>query len=237
MNHRRAFTLIELIIVITIIAILAGAVLPYVQQYVEESRFSKAKQDLDEIRNALVRYETDQSVLYPHTDLRALVGPYLSKGMADPWGSPYVVAPASSTCYSLGPDHQPNTGDEIKQYFRPPLAISRAYWEDINKNTFVDTGDTIYLKFTRPLRNGGTDGPQTTIANDDFHYSNGAPDMDYTNLSFYDYRMTVRMTLNYNAATPFRPGADTIEVKDGSSLFDGEGVRCIASMPIAIKAQ
>ncbi|OGK04945.1 MAG: hypothetical protein A2W80_13350 [Candidatus Riflebacteria bacterium GWC2_50_8] len=234
---RAGFTLIELLIVIVIISILAGAVIPYVQQYVDDSRFSKAKQDLDEIRNALVRYETDQRVLYPHEDLRALVGPYLSKGMADPWGSPYLVAPASSSCYSLGPDRQNNSGDEVKQYFRPPLAISRAYWEDANKNTFVDTGDTIVLKFTRPLRDEPGDGPQTAILSHDFDYLNGAPDLDYTNLTFFDNRMTVRMTLNYNIGSPvFRPGRDTIAVRNASSIVDGENVPCISDMPIAIKA-
>ena len=235
---KTGFTLLELLIVITIIAILAGAVLPYVQQYIDDTRFSKAKQDLSEIRNALVRYETDQSRLYEHTDLRALIGPYLNKGMSDPWGSPYLIAPASSTCYSLGPDRTAETGDEIRQNFRPPLALARAAWEDANNNTRVDSGDVLVLKFTRPLRDQPGDGPQTAIANDDFVYSNGAPDLDYSTPMFFNNRMTVRIPINYSApGNAFKPGLDTLSIVSGNTLYDGENTPCIIEMPVAIKAQ
>ncbi|HPT47515.1 MAG TPA: prepilin-type N-terminal cleavage/methylation domain-containing protein, partial [Candidatus Rifleibacterium sp.] len=58
MIKRAGFTLIELLVVITILAILVGAALPYVQNYVAESRLSKAKSDLEEIKKALAIYET-----------------------------------------------------------------------------------------------------------------------------------------------------------------------------------
>ncbi len=235
---KKAFTLIELLIVITIIAILAGAVLPYVQQYVEDSRISKARQDLTEIRNALVRFETDQLMSYNDTTISRLVGPYLNKGMSDPWGSPYVVAPASSKCYSVGPDRTDATGDEVVMDFRPPLAISKVYWEDTNKTVQVDTGDKIIVKFTRPLRKLAGDGPQLSVASpDDFVYSEGQPANDYTGVvEFLDNDMTVKMTIDFGASVPFRAGLATIEARNPNTIVDGDGNQCKAGQATVIKA-
>lgn len=225
------FTLIELLIVITIIAILAGAALPYVQQYVDDARQAKAKQDLDEIRNALVRYETDQSKPYVATETSQLVGPYLSKGMTDPWGSAYKIAPASSTCYSVGPDGLEASGDEVKQSFRPPLALSRAFWEDMNGNSVVDTTDVLVLRFTRPIRPAG--GPVLA----DLSYSSGAPANAYSAKVLSEYDMTVRLTLDFGAAAPFKPGKDTIKVITPNTILDGEGITCRTDQEAVIKAR
>lgn len=234
---RNGLTLIELLIVITIIAILAGAAMPYAQQYIEDTRIAKAKQDLDEIRNALVRYESDQNRTYEQTDISRLVGAYLNKAMADPWGSPYRIAPASSTCYSIGSDRLPESGDEIIVDFRPPLTISRAFWEDSNKNTVVDSDDSLLLRFTRPVRRATGDGPQILIANDDFVYSAGTPDDNYSDLAFSDFNMSARLKLNFSTATPFKPGLDTITVSTSNTIFDGSGNRCKSDQPTVIKTR
>lgn len=228
---KHGFTLIELLIVITIIAILSGAALPYVQQYVDDARQAKAKQDLDEIRNALVRFETDQNRPYTATDTAMLVGPYLSKGMVDPWGSPYRIAPASSACYSVGEDGLDGSGDEIKQFFRPPLALSRAYWEDTNSDSRVSTGDNLILKFTRPIAAAG--GPVLA----DLSYSAGTPANVYSAKALSDNDMTVKLTLDFGAALPFAPGKDTIQVVPSSSILDGDSVPCKPDQPTVIKAR
>ena len=233
----RAFTLIELLVIITIIAILAGAAIPYVQQYVDESRYSKAKSDLGEISNALIRYETDNGRPYTDTTINGLVGPYLMKSLIDPWGGQYYVNNASSTCYSLGPDGVDGSGDEIKRDFRPPLAISKGYWEDSNQDGQVDTGDNLILKFTRPLRKNSEDGPTTTVASDDLIYSAGNPANDYTARTFSRNDMQVKLMLHFGGNTPFKPGKDTIEAKPSSTIVDGDGKPCKANQPIIIKAR
>ncbi len=234
---KKGFTLIELLIVILIIGILAGAVIPFVQQYVEESRMTRAKQDLDEIKNALIRYETDQRFLYTKTTTYDLVGPYLLNAKPDPWGRPYVVDSPKSVCYSIGPDAADNTGDEVKAYFRPPLAITRALWEDTNRTMKVDTGDKLVLKFTRPI--DPAQGPTLNVAADDLVYSNGNPASNYTNKELSDQNMTVKLTLDFTANPPgnppFRLGHDSVKAKDPNTIKDGEGNSCKTEQATSIK--
>ena len=47
------FTLIELLIVVAIIATLVGVALPYFENYVKETRISKAKHELDIFKDGM----------------------------------------------------------------------------------------------------------------------------------------------------------------------------------------
>lgn len=122
----RGFTLIEILVVVTILAILAGLVVPQLMSYPEEARATRARQDLQALRTALDLYRMD-NFNYPSTEqgLRALVqkpggrpeaanwrsGGYLKDLPKDPWGSDYVfLSPGQSgdfDLYTLGADRAP----------------------------------------------------------------------------------------------------------------------------------
>lgn len=231
---KKGFTLIELLIVITIIAILAGAVTPYVQQYIDDARMARAKQDLNEIRNALMRYEVDQNRPYEQKDISGLVGPYLSKSIADPWGSPYVICNASSSVYSVGGDMKDDSGDEIIADFRPPLALTRAYWCGSHASPTDKDGDVfdkLMLKFTRPV--SGIANIQSNCFF--FEGLDAGANVTFGTPTGLNTSMTV--TFELDKCSPIKVGYTRIGVSTsaGNKLVDLANNRCVASQPTVIK--
>ncbi|MFI4859759.1 MAG: type II secretion system major pseudopilin GspG [Phycisphaerales bacterium JB063] len=129
---RCGFTIVELLLVIVIIGILAGAVAVSLSGRSQEARIARAKSDLSgSLGLALDMFEQDIG-RYPTTDegLDALVqdpglpnwkGAYIRNGLnPDPWGNPYVYEhdesdPSGYRLSSSGPDGQLGTDDDIEQ--------------------------------------------------------------------------------------------------------------------------
>ena len=103
-TRRRAFTLVELLLVLTILAILAGIVLPKMSGRTEQAKVARAKTEIATFSTALGAYEVDNGE-YPkgRNGLLALVqkpsnaqnwhGPYLENTTVvpvDPWGNAYI---------------------------------------------------------------------------------------------------------------------------------------------------
>jgi prepilin-type N-terminal cleavage/methylation domain-containing protein len=59
-KNKRAFTIIELLIVIMIIGILVGVAVPYYNDYIIDSRLSVLKQNLATMRNAINQFRGDR---------------------------------------------------------------------------------------------------------------------------------------------------------------------------------
>ena len=134
-KHRKqaGFTLIELMVVVVIIAILAGLVIPRFMGETDKAKQAKAKMQIESLESALKMYKLDNGS-YPTTEqgLKALVetptvgnlpknwrqGGYLEKGKVpkDPWDHEYVyVSPGSHGDFdlsSLGADGEPG-GEEF----------------------------------------------------------------------------------------------------------------------------
>ena len=109
------FTLVEMLVVITIMGLLMGLIGPRVLNYLSESKVKAAKIQLQSFATALDLFNLDAG-RYPSTaeGLAALVrrapgvsawnGPYLRGGAVpnDPWNNPYVYrAPGERGAYDI----------------------------------------------------------------------------------------------------------------------------------------
>ena len=122
-HGEQGFTLVEMLVVITIIGLIMGLIGPRVLNYLSESKVKAAKIQMQSFSSALDLFELDAG-RYPSTSegLAALVrrtpgvaawnGPYLRGGKVpdDPWNNPYIYrAPGEHGAYdivSLGSDGQ-----------------------------------------------------------------------------------------------------------------------------------
>lgn len=100
---KKAFTLIELLVVISIIGILIAVGAVSYQKSVKLSRDSKRKSDLEQVRQALETYRSEEGV-YPataswSTDLTS--GDYISTIPTDPKSGTYTYTKGAGATYSL----------------------------------------------------------------------------------------------------------------------------------------
>jgi general secretion pathway protein G len=125
----RAFTLIELLLVMVILAILAAVVVPKFTGRTEDARIKAAKGEISGIKTALDTFEVDNG-RYPSTDegLNALVTrpgdlPNWKQGLpklpVDPWMHPYIYRNPGSNgqsydLFSAGPDGQEGGADDVQ---------------------------------------------------------------------------------------------------------------------------
>ncbi|MFC1452764.1 type II secretion system major pseudopilin GspG [Verrucomicrobiota bacterium] len=127
-RSRSGFTLIELMVVVIIIAALAGMVLPRVLPASESAKRNIAKADLANIKVALKLYRlhndryptTDEglNVLLRGTPDRGWNEPYLDSRPQDPWDRTYrySVRDNELRIWSLGPDGQDGTADDVRSW-------------------------------------------------------------------------------------------------------------------------
>ena len=126
---QRAFTLIEIMLVVIIIGALAAMIVPRLAGRSEQAKVAVAKADLSNVATALKLYELDNGT-FPSTaqGLQALRerpasvplpknwnGPYLEKDTVDPWGNAYVYASPGThrTDYDLSSKGKdPNSADD-----------------------------------------------------------------------------------------------------------------------------
>ena len=124
---RRAFTLVEMLLVVTIIGILAALVIPKIVGRSEQARATAAHADISSIKTALDAFEVDngfypkglQDLVTSPSNAKNWHGPYLEKIPEDPWGNNYVYYfpgkhnTSSYDLLSTGPDSKEGTDDDV----------------------------------------------------------------------------------------------------------------------------
>jgi general secretion pathway protein G len=133
--QRGAFTLMEMLVVLAILVLLVGMVVPNVLKSQKKSDIQNTKAQVGMLRQCLERYAIDCKI-YPSSDqgLGALLskpsdlddsvnwdGPYISTDSLpkDPWGHDYkyeLVDDSTPHIWSMGPDGQDGTDDDIKSW-------------------------------------------------------------------------------------------------------------------------
>lgn len=132
-SWHKAFTLIELMLVVIIIGALVAMVMPRLAGRGEQARVAAATADIQaNIATGLKLYELDNGS-FPGTDegLNALLeasgtalnwnGPYLERKPVDPWGREYKYKSPGDhrkdyDLYSTGKDGQEGTEDDVKNW-------------------------------------------------------------------------------------------------------------------------
>jgi len=129
----RAFTLLEIMLVVMIIALLGGAAIYYMGGNIGIAQDTRVSTDIQTISTQLKIYQNENGFL-PTTQqgLEALVAPattdpkprkwrrpYLEKVPQDPWHNDYFYVfpgkknPNSFDLFSAGPDRSPETEDDL----------------------------------------------------------------------------------------------------------------------------
>ena len=131
-NTANGFTLVELLLVLTILGILAGLVVPRFAHKTEQAKLTAAKTQISMLGTALDNFEIDngcypsgkdglKQLVVPSKDASEWRGPYVKGDIIplDPWGNPYVYTtpgkynPDGYDLESAGEDGRIGTDDDI----------------------------------------------------------------------------------------------------------------------------
>lgn len=133
---QRAFTLIELLLVLVILGILAAIVVPKFSGRTEQARETAARSQIATFGTALDAFEVDngyypkgrdglQDLVVQPRDAKNWRGPYLkSEVPVDPWGNAYIYEcpgrqnPSGYDLMSLGPDGREGGDNDIANWLR-----------------------------------------------------------------------------------------------------------------------
>ncbi len=109
----RGMTLIEIMVVLVILGLIAGAIGYNVFQSLKDAQVKTAKLDLQALSNSVDLYHVDTGG-WPDS-LQQLLPKYVREIRKDPWGKDYAYLRTGDgyDVYSYGPDKAQGGGDDI----------------------------------------------------------------------------------------------------------------------------
>ena len=130
-RHRSGFTLLEIMLVVTIIALLLGAAIYKMAPSVDVAKKTRVQADIQMLRTMLLAY-SGRNGFYPSTDqgvkamaqrpetepIPAQWTQLIESPPKDPWGMDYIYRcpgiknPSGYDLYSAGPDRVADTQDD-----------------------------------------------------------------------------------------------------------------------------
>ncbi len=159
-DHTPAFTLLELLITVAIIAILAAIAVPNFVEAQVRAKVSRARADLRTYATAIEAYAVDHNFYPPNAsflapiDLAVLSTPtaYLTTaGLRDPFGTPQINAPSGQAANSAQGYAYVAYNTESKFYEFEPAACSavpRRGWSVVSQgpNTTLDGAASLIFR-------------------------------------------------------------------------------------------
>lgn len=106
----RAFSLVEVMVVLVIVGLLAGLVAVNARHYLTRGKQSAAKTELSTFATALEEYNSiygrypgnDEGLMALRQSSDRIPEPLITQDPIDPWGRPYqYVSPASDSAYEI----------------------------------------------------------------------------------------------------------------------------------------
>jgi general secretion pathway protein G len=134
LRRRTAFTLVEMLLVLVILATLAAIVIPKFSGRSQQAKVTAAQSQISSIEMALDAFEVDtgfypkgaaglDALVAPPSGVQSWKGPYLKKGVPlDPWGNPYSYEypgknnPDGYDLMSMGPDGRAGGDDDLTNW-------------------------------------------------------------------------------------------------------------------------
>jgi general secretion pathway protein G len=109
----RGMTLIEIMVVLVILGLIAGAIGYNVFQSLKDAQLKVAKVDLQGLSNGIDLFHVDTGQ-WPDS-LQQLLPKYVKEIRKDPWGKDYAYVRSGDgyDVYSYGPDKAQGGGDDI----------------------------------------------------------------------------------------------------------------------------
>ncbi|MDF1701691.1 MAG: type II secretion system protein GspG [Planctomycetota bacterium] len=119
-TSQRGFTLLELMVVVTILGLLVAIVGPMIPRYISEARYRTARAQMSNLGQAVEMFQMSKRRFPARLDVLTEIDeygePYMHHIPRDPWDQDYEYAVISRRHYEIrchGADGEPGTDDDL----------------------------------------------------------------------------------------------------------------------------